>query len=168
MQSAWKDLRRTGRKPTEMSQKICSKIPGEFAGHVGRSCRFSSQDFFSWLPVAALCNHTGKCVSWVVRIAQKCFFGAACGKKHCEASILQSDKSFMTWHKFCSCFWLSAFILTDRPPRELGEWLVLASVTNYTRRRIDKYNLVFRPLPCDNKEEKCQEGQERFPKLCCL
>lgn len=138
--------RKTGRQALEMSQRTCSKNPREFAGHVGSSCRFSSQDVFSRLPVAAPCSHTGMSMSQGVWLAQKGFFGPACSKKHCEASILHSDKSFMTRYAFCNCFWLPACILIDRPLCELGEWLVLASVNNYTRRRIrvDSYDLVFR------------------------
>lgn len=68
---------------------------------------------------------------------------------------------FMTRHVFCSCFWLSACILSHRPLCKLGEWLVLVSVHNYTRRkiRVDSYDLVFRQLPCNNKEERWQGGR---------
>lgn len=50
--------RRNGRKAVEMSQRTCGKNPGEFAGHVGRKCRFPSQDLFSRLQVAAVCAGT--------------------------------------------------------------------------------------------------------------
>lgn len=119
-----KGSRRTGRKAMEMSQRTCSKNPGEFTVYVGTSCRFSSQDLFSLLLVVALCSHTGMCMSQEVWLAQKGFFGPACSKKHFEACILHSDNSFMTRHAFCSCFWLSASILIDRPLCKLGEWRV--------------------------------------------
>lgn len=52
--------RRTGRKAMEMSQRSCSKNPGEFAGYVGRSTRFLSWDVSPdcwWLLCAATQAH---------------------------------------------------------------------------------------------------------------
>lgn len=113
---------------------------------------FQSHYLILQLPMAALCSHIEMCMSQEVQLDQKCFFVPSCAEKHCEANILQSDKSFMTGHIFCSCFLFLACILIERLLCELGEWLILASVSNYRKRiRLESQDLVFRQLPCINE-----------------
>lgn len=83
----------------EIIQTSYIKNSGEFDDHVERNFGISSYDLLSWLVMAALGSHSGKSMSQRVlvctKIAQRGFFGSACGKKYCEVSILQSDKSFV-------------------------------------------------------------------------
>lgn len=148
--STWKDLGELEGRQRKRWKGLAAQTRGNFQAVWTEVEDFQSHYLILQLPMAALCSHIGMCMSQEVQLDQKCFFVPSCAEKHCEANILQSDKSFMTGHIFCSCFLFLACILIERPLCELGEWLILAS--NYRKRiRLESQDLVFRQLPCINK-----------------